>query len=221
MLTGDGTNLSQGQRQLLAIARAAVADPPVLILDEATSSIDTRTEKLVQDGMDGLMYGSTTYVIDHRSATVRNSDCIMVLEQEGRIIERGTHDELIAQKGRAGTIVCTPATLRKTRKETVKILLNQSNLPGWLAPSRIFLCKCRNSDEKLTNWKKVAIIDSVATYIWRGTLCGPRDRAHRSGRLNVLGGIDMAPKKKVSLTVLTDGKFYTISASQRQGRGSG
>ena len=98
MLTGDGANLSQGQRQLLAIARAAVADPPVLILDEATSSIDTRTEKLVQDGMDALMCGRTTFVIAHRLSTVRNADCIMVMDQ-GRIIERGTHDELIAKKG--------------------------------------------------------------------------------------------------------------------------
>ena len=99
MLTGDGANLSQGQRQLLAIARAAIADPPVLILDEATSSIDTRTERIVQDGMDKLMHGRTTFVIAHRLSTVRNSDCIMVLEQ-GRIIERGTHDELIGEKGR-------------------------------------------------------------------------------------------------------------------------
>ncbi len=99
MLTGDGANLSQGQRQLLAIARAAVADPPVLILDEATSSIDTRTEKLVQDGMDALMTGRTTFVIAHRLSTVRNADCIMVMEQ-GRIIERGTHDQLIEKKGR-------------------------------------------------------------------------------------------------------------------------
>ena len=99
MLTGDGANLSQGQRQLLAIARAAIADPPVLILDEATSSIDTRTERIVQEGMDRLMKGRTTFVIAHRLSTVRNSDCIMVLEQ-GRIIERGTHDQLIAEKGR-------------------------------------------------------------------------------------------------------------------------
>ena len=99
VLTGDGANLSQGQRQLIAIARAAVADPPVLILDEATSSIDTRTEKLVQDGMDALMTGRTTFVIAHRLSTVRNADCIMVMEQ-GRIIERGTHDELMEKKGR-------------------------------------------------------------------------------------------------------------------------
>ena len=99
MLTGDGANLSQGQRQLLAIARAAIADPPVLILDEATSSIDTRTERIVQDGMDRLMKGRTTFVIAHRLSTVRNSDCIMVLES-GRIIERGTHEQLIHEKGR-------------------------------------------------------------------------------------------------------------------------
>lgn len=99
VLTGDGANLSQGQRQLLAIARAAIADPPVLILDEATSSIDTRTEKIVQEGMDKLMKGRTTFVIAHRLSTVRNSDCIIVLEK-GRVIERGPHDELIEKQGK-------------------------------------------------------------------------------------------------------------------------
>lgn len=98
-LTGDGGNLSQGQRQLLSIARAAIADPPALILDEATSSIDTRTERIVSEGMDALMKGRTTFVIAHRLSTVRNADCIMVLEH-GKIIERGTHDDLIAMKGK-------------------------------------------------------------------------------------------------------------------------
>ena len=99
MVTGDGANLSQGQRQLLGIARAAVADPPVMILDEATSSIDTRTERIIQQGMDALMEGRTVFVIAHRLSTVRNSNAIMVLEG-GRIIERGDHDDLLAQKGR-------------------------------------------------------------------------------------------------------------------------
>ena len=99
VLSADGTNLSQGQRQLLSIARAAVADPPVIILDEATSSIDTRTEHLIEDGMDKLMLGRTTFVIAHRLSTVRNSNAIMVLER-GKIIERGDHEELLSQKGR-------------------------------------------------------------------------------------------------------------------------
>ena len=99
VLTGDGANLSQGQRQLLSIARAAIADPPVLILDEATSSIDTRTEKIVQEGMDRQKHGRTTFGIAHRLSTIKNSDCIMVLEQ-GRIIERGSHDDLIEEQGR-------------------------------------------------------------------------------------------------------------------------
>ena len=99
LITGDGANLSQGQRQLLAIARAAVADPPVLVLDEATSSIDTRTERLVEQGMDKLMQGRTVFVIAHRLSTVRNANAIMVLEH-GEIIERGDHEELLAQKGR-------------------------------------------------------------------------------------------------------------------------
>ncbi|EKC48347.1 ABC transporter ATP binding protein, partial [human gut metagenome] len=99
VITGDGANLSQGQRQLIAIARAAVADPPVLVLDEATSSIDTRTEHLIEKGMDKLMNGRTTFVIAHRLSTVRNADAIMVLEH-GKIIERGSHDDLIKQHGK-------------------------------------------------------------------------------------------------------------------------
>lgn len=99
LVTADGANLSQGQRQLLAIARAAVADPPVLILDEATSSVDTRTEALIERGMDQLMEGRTVFVIAHRLSTVRNSNAIMVLEQ-GKIVERGDHDDLLEQKGK-------------------------------------------------------------------------------------------------------------------------
>jgi ATP-binding cassette subfamily B protein len=99
MLTGNGSNLSQGQRQLIAIARAAVADPPVMVLDEATSSIDTRTEAIVQRGMDALMKGRTVFVIAHRLSTVQNSDVIMVLEH-GKIIERGSHERLIEEKGK-------------------------------------------------------------------------------------------------------------------------
>ena len=99
VISGDGGSLSQGQRQLLAIARAAVANPPVLVLDEATSSIDTHTEELVQNGMDKLMEGRTTFVIAHRLSTIRNADCIMVLEN-GKIIERGNHEQLIEEKGR-------------------------------------------------------------------------------------------------------------------------
>ena len=99
MLTGNGASLSQGQRQLIAIARAAVADPPVMILDEATSSIDTRTEKLIEQGMDSLMAGRTAFVIAHRLSTVRNAQAILVLEQ-GQIIERGNHKTLLAQKGK-------------------------------------------------------------------------------------------------------------------------
>ena len=118
VLTGDGGSLSQGQRQLLAIARAAVADPPVLILDEATSSIDTRTEKLVQRGMDELMKGRTTFVIAHRLSTIQNADCIMVMEQ-GRIIERGNHEQLMEEKGSIISFIRESSLKRKNRTGTV------------------------------------------------------------------------------------------------------
>ena len=139
MLTGNGANLSQGQRQLLAIARAAVADPPVMILDEATSSIDTRTEAIVQQGMDSLMYGRTVFVIAHRLSTVRNSNAIMVLDH-GRIVERGDHEDLIRQHG--CTISCTPglrAGIKQNHRSMlrwffVELRVQLSDQPGRPAP---------------------------------------------------------------------------------------
>ena len=152
VLEGDGSGLSQGQRQLISIARAAVADPPALILDEATSSIDTRTEEVVQAGMDNLMKGRTVFVIAHRLSTVRNSDVIMVLDH-GNIIERGSHDELIAQ--RASTTSCTPArwswSSRYACKNRTSIIgLKQFSSGGWGA---VFYVESRVLAQDCEYWR--------------------------------------------------------------------